>query len=76
MCLRVHVSGNFTVLATALLTADFTQAFTAVSGKLILAKCVHSVNEKEEEEQVFFLSGFFSPSLLVTFKADCKEEER
>lgn len=39
-----------------------TRADTAVSGKLILAKYVHSEIEKEEEEQVFVF--FFS--LLVT----------
>lgn len=41
---------------------SLTQADTAVSGKLILAKYVHSEIEKEEEEQLF--AFFFS--LLVT----------
>lgn len=35
------------------------QAVTAVSGKLILAKYVHSENEKEEEEHVFLFFFFF-----------------
>lgn len=34
---------------------SLTQAVTAVSGKLVLAKYVHSENEKEEEEHVFLL---------------------
>lgn len=39
------------------------QVFTAVNGKLILAKYVHSVNVKEEEEHVFFLFLFFVGNL-------------
>lgn len=38
---------------------SLTQAAAAVSGKLILAKYVHSENEKEEEEHGFFFSFFF-----------------
>lgn len=48
--------------------ADLPQVVTAVSGKLILAKYVHSENEKEEEEPVFLFFFFFCWSLKTGWK--------
>lgn len=51
------------------LSPSFTQlniGHHSCSGKLILAKCVHSENEKEEEEH-FFVSNFASLACIKHF---------